>query len=167
MGAEGFHGRVRDGIGCWAPRYGHQVDLPHRGSPGAGAPGLGLGVDVRAAGEALFLRERGGRPGPGGLVPGARRLGWPLRGDVPLFSLGVGDQVERAISTGRLHALPRVHPRPIDVMVYHGSSGTAGLEGGFPLRCFQRLSRPHLATRRCRWRDNRSTRGASIPVLSY
>ena len=60
MGAEGFHGRVRDGIGCWAPRYGHQVDLPHRGSPGAGAPGLGLGVDVRAAGEALFLRERGG-----------------------------------------------------------------------------------------------------------
>ena len=25
MGAEGFHGRVRDGIGCWAPRYGHQA----------------------------------------------------------------------------------------------------------------------------------------------
>jgi hypothetical protein len=45
--------------------------------------------------------------------------------------------------------------------------GNAGFEGGFPLRCFQRLSRPHLATRRCRWRDNRYTRGASIPVLSY
>ena len=25
IGAEGFHGRVRDGIGCFAPRYGHQT----------------------------------------------------------------------------------------------------------------------------------------------
>ncbi len=25
IGAEGFHGRVRDGIGCDAPRYGHQA----------------------------------------------------------------------------------------------------------------------------------------------
>ena len=25
IGAEGFHGRVRDGIGCWAPRRNHQV----------------------------------------------------------------------------------------------------------------------------------------------
>jgi hypothetical protein len=25
MGAEGFHGRVRDGIGCLAPRYDHQA----------------------------------------------------------------------------------------------------------------------------------------------
>ena len=46
-------------------------------------------------------------------------------------------------------------------------SGRPGFEGGFPLRCFQRLSSPHIATRRCRWRDNRCTRGASIPVLSY
>jgi hypothetical protein len=45
--------------------------------------------------------------------------------------------------------------------------GRSRLEGGFALRCLQRLSRPHLATRRCRWRDNRSTRGASVPVLSY
>jgi len=45
--------------------------------------------------------------------------------------------------------------------------GRPGFEGGFPLRCLQRLSRPHIATRRCRWRDNRYTRGASIPVLSY
>ena len=42
-----------------------------------------------------------------------------------------------------------------------------GFEVGFPLRCFQRLSRPYLATRLCRWRDNRSTRGTSTPVLSY
>src|SRR5438067_7557579 len=25
IGAEGFHGRVRNGIGCFAPRYGHQA----------------------------------------------------------------------------------------------------------------------------------------------
>ena len=35
------------------------------------------------------------------------------------------------------------------------------------LRCFQRFSRPHLATERCRWRDNSYTRGAFNPVLSY
>jgi len=73
----------------------------------------------------------------------------------------------RAISTGQLHALPRFHTRPIDVVVFHGSRGRAGFEGGFPLRCLQRLSRPDLATLLCRWRDNRSTRGPSTPVLSY
>ncbi len=77
------------------------------------------------------------------------------------------DQAERAISTGWLRALRRFHLRPIDVVVFHGSSGRTGFEVGFPLRCFQRLSRPHIATRRCRGRDNRYTRGASIPVLSY
>src|SRR5437868_14715222 len=30
IGAEGFHGRVRDGIGCLAPRYDHQAGQgPH------------------------------------------------------------------------------------------------------------------------------------------
>src|SRR5687768_11944967 len=45
--------------------------------------------------------------------------------------------------------------------------GKSHLEASFPLRCFQRLSLPHIATRRCHWRDNRYTRGASTPVLSY
>ena len=30
MGAEGFHGRVRDGIGWFSPRYGHQAVDPRR-----------------------------------------------------------------------------------------------------------------------------------------
>ena len=90
---------------------------------------------------------------------------WRRAGFVPMRE--ICDQADRAISTSRLRVLPRLHPWPIDVMVYHGSSGRPGFEGGFPLRCLQRLSRPHLATRRCRWRDNRCTRGASIPVLSY
>lgn len=31
------------------------------------------------------------------------------------------DQVDRAISTGKLHALPHFHTRPINVVVFHGS----------------------------------------------
>src|ERR1700676_3484617 len=36
IGAEGFHGRVRDGIGCFAPRYGHQAGQDRRFSKTAG-----------------------------------------------------------------------------------------------------------------------------------
>jgi len=77
------------------------------------------------------------------------------------------NQVERAISTGKLHGLPRFHIRPIDVVVFHGSSGRNRFEAGFPLRCLQRLSIPHIATLHCDWRHNRSTRDVFTPVLSY
>jgi hypothetical protein len=97
------------------------------------------------------------------LVPGTWRLPHARKASLRFARI----KAERAISTGQLHALLRFHTRPIDVVVYHGSSGRPGFEVGFPLRCLQRLSRPHIATRRCRWRDNRCTRGASIPVLSY
>src|SRR6187200_2812166 len=86
------------------------------------------------------------------------------------FEMGIGNesnQDNRAISTGKLNALPRLHTRPINVVVYHGSQGRTRFEVGFSLRCLQRLSRPHIATQHCRWRDNCSTRGAFIPVLSY
>ena len=76
-------------------------------------------------------------------------------------------QAERPISTSQLKALQPLHFSPINVVVYHGSSGRSHLEVGFPLICFQRLSFPDLATRRCRWRDNRYTRGRCFPVLSY
>jgi hypothetical protein len=33
----------------------------------------------------------------------------------------LGEQADRAISTGQLRGLPRFHLRPIDVVVYHGS----------------------------------------------
>ncbi len=82
------------------------------------------------------------------------------------------DQASRAISIGQLNALPRLHLRPIDVVVFDGPSGglrpgRPRLEVRFPLRCFQRLSNPHTATQRCHWRDNWYTGGASNPVLSY
>src|ERR1700759_1753643 len=77
------------------------------------------------------------------------------------------NQANRTISTGKLHALPHFHTRPINVVVFHGSQGNTRFEVGFPLRCFQRLSRPYIAMLHCRWRDNSSTRGTFIPVLSY
>jgi hypothetical protein len=83
-------------------------------------------------------------------------------------AVGVGGwEIVRAIRTARLRALLHFHLRPIDVLVWHGPRGRPRLEGGFLLRCLQQLSRPHLATQLCRWRDNWCTRGASIPVLSY
>jgi len=41
------------------------------------------------------------------------------------------------------------------------------LWAGFPLRCFQRLSVPNIATGQCHWHDNPNTSGSSTPVLSY
>ncbi len=51
-------------------------------------------------------------------------------------------------------------------MVYDGSK-IPNLKGGFPLRCFQRLSRPYIATQRHTWRYDWYTRGMFTPVLSY
>ena len=77
------------------------------------------------------------------------------------------DQANRAISTSQLNASPRLHTWPINVVVFHGSQGSSRFKVGFPLRCLQRLSRPYIATLHCGWRHNSSTRGTSIPVLSY
>src|SRR3989475_7226656 len=82
------------------------------------------------------------------------------------------DQAARAISTARLKRLRALHLPPINVVVFHGPSGvlrprSVDLGTGFPLRCFQRLSLPDIANRRCHWRDSRDTSGRSNPVLSY
>ena len=73
----------------------------------------------------------------------------------------------RAISAARLNVSPRFHLRPIDVVVSHGPLRRPHLGESFALRCFQRLSQPDAATRRCGWRHNRCTVGPSDPVLSY
>ena len=98
-----------------------------------------------------------------------KRSGWSLTllGEGTTGMNDENDQAERAISTGKLNALLRLHTRPINVVVFHGSSGRTRFEVGFPLRCLQRFSRPYIATLHCGWRHNRSTRGTSTPVLSY
>ena len=77
----------------------------------------------------------------------------------------------RLISIGQLNTLLCVHLRPINDVVYidpySKKDGRTYLRGSFTLRCFQRLSRPYIATQLCRWHDNWCTRGTSIPVLSY
>ena len=80
-------------------------------------------------------------------------------------------QAERAISTGKLNVLLRLHIRPIKLVVFQCPSylsvGRSHLGEGFALICIQRLSRPKFATQLCHWRDNWITRGSSTPVLSY
>ena len=81
--------------------------------------------------------------------------------------LKAGRASSRAISAARLNVSQRFHLRPIHVVVYHGPLRRPHLGAGFALRCFQRLSDPDAATRRCGWRRNRCTVGPSDPVLSY
>ena len=128
IGAEGVHGRVRNGIG--------------------------LGPLARTTRPAKSIRERMYEAYPSTIV---RR--WTLNNE--------SNQADRVISTGKLNTLLCLHTRPIDVVVYHDSHARSCFEVGFPLRCLQRLSRPYIATLHCRWHDNRSTSGTSIPVLSY
>ena len=79
----------------------------------------------------------------------------------------VGTVKPSTVSTASLNAFRRLHARPINPVVFRGSQSNAHLEVGFPLRCFQRLSLPHLATQRWTERSNWLTRGASFPILSY
>ena len=77
----------------------------------------------------------------------------------------------RPISNSQLRTLLHFHLCPIYLVVFKGvyftKNGISHLEGGFTLRCLQRLSLPDLATRPWTWRFNLYTRGQSIPVLSY
>ena len=81
-------------------------------------------------------------------------------------------QAARLISTSQLNTSLCFHTWPINLVVYQEPSevlrpGRSHLVEGFTLRCLQHFSLPDVATRRCRWRDNRYTRGPSNPVLSY
>ncbi len=150
IGAAGFHGRVRDGVGCGTRAM------------AAGPGGRPRGV---ARGARRVRQPRRCVLGAVVVVVSCRRPSWAARGP-GAAAAGAGERY-RAIRTGRLRASPRLHPRPIDVVVSHGPRARPGLAVGFPLRCLQRLSRPGLATRLRGWRHDRSTRGPSAPVLSY
>ena len=156
IGAKAFDGRVRDGIGS-----DRLARATRPAKDGFGSKG-GVGSRRQAVGQSDCR------------LPIAdwsfRVCCFRDRFCVRSLLSRLGDesnQVERAISTGQLHALPRFHIRPINVVVFHGSSGRTGFEAGFPLRCLQRLSIPYIATLHCGWRHNRSTRDTFTPVLSY
>ena len=155
MGAEGFHGRVRDGIGCLAPRYGHQAG-PRTTARRGGRSGGHVRRRKKCLDEAASGSCRCTRAASGGT-----RFRRGAFGEAP------GSSANRAISTGQLERVAPLSPPAYRRGGLPRLSARPGFEGGFPLRCVQRLSRPHLATRRCGWRHNRYTRGASLPVLSY
>ncbi len=73
----------------------------------------------------------------------------------------------RTISTPRLNTLLCLHLVPINVIISYVSQTIPYLEAGFPLRCFQRLSIPDIATGQCFWQNSPHTRGQFTPVLSY
>ena len=145
IGAAALNGRVRDGIGCFARA---------RATKPVKRMGRRLAPDPVTS---VFPRLSG--------VFGSKTSREGVRFANP--SSSGSDQAYRAISTGQLNASPRLHLQPIDVVVFHGPQGRPGFEGGFPLRCLQRLSCPFIATLHCRWHDNRSTSGTFTPVLSY
>jgi hypothetical protein len=134
------------GSGVWPLAMATRPAKPAPGTPVCGRPSGGLSCEKEEVSG--WGRVRGLAAARG------RSLCW-------VSSAG------RAISTGKL---ARVAPLPPPAYRRGGLprlSARPGFEEGFPLRCVQRLSRPHLATRRCGWRHNRYTRGASLPVLSY
>ena len=147
--AAGFHFRVRDGIG-WIPRAiatGHQSGPEYWvGSREAVRPALLLHQRMRWL--AAPWREQRGGPANG-----------PVKPHGPLVRLGCS---AHAPCTCRLSTWWSPTALQGDQV-----PGKTHLWRGFPLRCVQRLSLPDVATRHCRWRDNRYTRGRSVPVLSY
>ena len=59
------------------------------------------------------------------------------------------NQAERMISSAWLNTLLHFHLHPINVMVSDDPSGKIHLGRSLALRCFQRLSLPHIATQPC------------------
>ena len=64
-------------------------------------------------------------------------------------TITIDKKVSRSISTSQLNPLRDLHLMPINEVVYFGPNGENFLENGFPLRCFQRLSQPDIATQQC------------------
>ena len=163
IGDAAFHGPVRDGKG-W---YHRSIVIRHN-----------LSTSCKAAGpirrEDRFRRN--------GIVS----LSWVVRH--PQLCFAVQRRLESDDPPDSLQSY-RVKPHgqlvPVSLTCHHASTpglstswsrttlkgdqvpGRSHLQASFPLRCFQRLSLPHIATLQCHWRDNRYTRGMSTPVLSY
>lgn len=155
IGAEEFNGRVRDGIGFLAPRSNHRTGEEQRQVRPQGSI---LGLDPRISLlQAQPSARSSQRPNVKGLSLPARSRTWIMRAIKPIERLvPVSSTRHRAYTSG--------------LSTWSSSTaliGSTRFEGGFPLRCLQRLSRPYIAMLHCGWRHNSSTRGTSIPVLSY
>jgi hypothetical protein len=137
IGAEEFNGRVRDGIGFFSSSL-KSPDRRRTNRQGGLGP---TPTFVRIKGLSLQSQSR----------TVIMRAIKPIERLVPVSSTR-----HRAYTPG--------------LSTWSSSTaliGSTRFEVGFPLRCLQRLSRPYIAMLHCGWRHNSSTRGTSIPVLSY
>src|SRR5699024_7366007 len=71
------------------------------------------------------------------------------------------------ITTSSLHILQFVQVWPINPIVCREPQQTPQPTTGFPLRCFQRLSLPYVASQPSSWLNNWHNRCTSVPVPSY
>ena len=134
IGAVALNGRVRDGIGCFAHAMTTKPEKEQR-PPCCGevsAAGYLPAARYTSVFSNLCLRSE--------LCRSGFAIDWrPLfRRRNGLLSQPVtgSDQVYRAISTGQLNALLRLHLRPIDVVVFHGPQGDLVLRGASRLDAF-------------------------------
>ena len=80
--------------------------------------GMGTGVTKAPSSPGKFGMTTGGRP-PGSVFDALFQAHHTLGAE----SLEKSGQVDRPISTGQLRALPPLHLRPINVVVFHGTDG--------------------------------------------
>ena len=167
MSAEAFNGRVRDGIG-----FGRLARTTGPAKNKRSAAERILGLDPRnsirgcEASMAVGISEVGPRS-KGRLPTAYSRLPVLSKQDDPRTRImRTIKPIERLVPVSFTHCCASTP----GLSTWSSSTaliGSYGFEVGFPLRCLQRLSRPYIATLHCGWRHNSSTRGTSIPVLSY
>jgi len=133
IGAGAFHGRVRNGIGCSHPAV---TTRSAKRNVLACAQKVEDFLDKLHAIQMrswfcwFWFNGFGART--------ARRASVRARIKLCLTQVrqmdmsNENDQANRAISTGKLHALPHFHTRPINVVVFHGSDREYSFSGGFP-----------------------------------
>ena len=182
IGAEEFNGRVRDGIGFFAPRSNHRTSEAQTGKGARCAPLTfsASGAKLKSFSSTSTLRTRQGpqgRPAARARARNSQADGRPRRRLRPTYPIMIHSLqrtwIMRAIKPiERLVPVSSTRHRAYTPGLSTWSSSTALIgstrfEVGFPLRCLQRLSRPYIAMLHCGWRHNSSTRGTSIPVLSY
>jgi hypothetical protein len=129
IGAGEFNGRVRDGIGFRLPANTtrsaknrnqesgvRSQDDSRRQSMFEASCSVSASWFETCGFAALLTMRRTVRPHPEEPPKAASRRMGPVTGIEDK-----SDQADRAIRTGKLNALRRLHTRPINVVVYHGS----------------------------------------------
>jgi hypothetical protein len=173
IGAEEFNGRVRDGIGFFSPRSNHRTGEGQQQARGQGPTPNVFRVKGLSRSTAVPDRKVRKADRPPVLVHGRAKGTHVPAGHEAKFTNVQRTWIMRAIKPiGQLVLVSSTRHRAYTPSLSTWSSSTALIgstrfEVGFPLRCLQRLSRPYIATLHCGWRHNSSTRGTSIPVLSY